>query len=233
MADSTSTTPTFVPLFSMDGLNDPDDGFGDWPDDPFLAPTVLALERYVNGGMVFPISDLIGAWSERRNLSQNRTLWALRQLVAHGMVAYVCGRVPITRLQNSHRGQWIELVCPNALEKRTRQSYGLPLEQPSSLRPRAALAISDTRAIVWAKTDGHCWYCGSRTNPFDDFCIDHVRSVATGGSDDLDNLVPCCRRCNSDKRAMAVETFRLERALFAGMDADQYRFYFERMGLRP
>lgn len=58
-----------------------------------------------------------------------------------------------------------------------------------------------TRAAVWAKTDGRCVYCGIQTNPFSTFSIDHVVPVSKGGTDDLANLVPCCRSCNSRKGA--------------------------------
>lgn len=66
--------------------------------------------------------------------------------------------------------------------------------------PFARLAFAaQTRATVWDTTGGKCWYCGIQTNPFRDFTIDHVVPVSKGGSDDLANLVPCCRSCNSRK----------------------------------
>lgn len=66
----------------------------------------------------------------------------------------------------------------------------------------------DVRAAVWARTNGHCWYCGSKTNPFDDFAIDHVIPVSAGGSNEHSNLVPSCRTCNSRKQARPVEELR-------------------------
>jgi len=36
------------------------------------------------------------------------------------------------------------------------------------------ISIAKVRAVVWAKTDGSCWYCGKQTNPWIDFCIDHI-----------------------------------------------------------
>jgi hypothetical protein len=56
-----------------------------------------------------------------------------------------------------------------------------------------------TKATVWARTRGRCWYCGVDTNPFDDFCIDHVVPLVRGGTDSVDNLAPCCRSCNAIK----------------------------------
>lgn len=39
-------------------------------------------------------------------------------------------------------------------------------------------------------------------------CVDHVLSSKRGGSDDDDNLVPCCSRCNSIKNNRTVEAAR-------------------------
>jgi 5-methylcytosine-specific restriction endonuclease McrA len=48
---------------------------------------------------------------------------------------------------------------------------------------------------VYAR-DGHaCRYCGSTSW----LSIDHVIPRAQGGSDEADNLVVCCRSCNSRK----------------------------------
>lgn len=69
---------------------------------------------------------------------------------------------------------------------------------------------SDTKAEVWDKTGGRCWYCGMQCNPFKtrEYCIDHVIPFSKGGSDDVGNLVPCCISCNSQKRAKDIEQYR-------------------------
>lgn len=68
-------------------------------------------------------------------------------------------------------------------------------------------------AAVWAKSNGKCWYCGcavtiGAANVPGRMCIDHLHSQAMGGGDDLSNLVPACRSCNSGKGKRDVETFR-------------------------
>jgi 5-methylcytosine-specific restriction endonuclease McrA len=68
-------------------------------------------------------------------------------------------------------------------------------------------------AAVWAKSEGRCWYCGATvellsTNPDTLMSVDHFVSQADGGDDDLSNLVPACRSCNSGKGRRSVETFR-------------------------
>jgi len=60
---------------------------------------------------------------------------------------------------------------------------------------------AEVRAAVWDKTSGTCWYCRKTMHPFRDFTVDHVVPFAKGGSDDFDNLVPCCWPCNNRKGA--------------------------------
>lgn len=64
------------------------------------------------------------------------------------------------------------------------------------------------RFRVYAKTNGRCAYCGDAVLP-ELLCIDHVQARARGGSNDLDNLNPCCRRCNTCKGIKTIEEFRL------------------------
>lgn len=50
--------------------------------------------------------------------------------------------------------------------------------------------------------DGHaCRYCGGRSY----LSVDHVLPRVQGGSDELDNLVIACRRCNSRKGGRTPE----------------------------
>lgn len=57
-------------------------------------------------------------------------------------------------------------------------------------------------------TSGRCWYCGAQLRQ-DTLSIDHVLAFAKGGSSDTSNLVPACRRCNSYKRDLPIDEFRL------------------------
>jgi HNH endonuclease len=68
---------------------------------------------------------------------------------------------------------------------------------------------TDRRAQVWAKTNGHCWYCGKHMNPFEDFTEDHMDPRKQGGGDEVENLQPACKRCNSRKHAKTVDEYRL------------------------
>lgn len=57
------------------------------------------------------------------------------------------------------------------------------------------------RRQVWdVSADKCCVYCGCQLHERF-FTVDHVRPVSRNGTDDLDNLVLACPRCNSKKGA--------------------------------
>ena len=63
------------------------------------------------------------------------------------------------------------------------------------------------RKKVYAKTDGHCAYCGKLMGP-EDFVIDHVNPKSNGGKNEIENLLPACNHCNLIKRDFTLEEFR-------------------------
>lgn len=52
-----------------------------------------------------------------------------------------------------------------------------------------------TKRIVHSR-ERACVWCGDVFGPFH---VDHIWPVSLGGTDDLDNLVLACRRCNLEK----------------------------------
>lgn len=85
-------------------------------------------------------------------------------------------------------------------EYKIRRAYFRLMDSRSDPEKNArAKLLRSFRAAVWAKTDGDCWYCCKAINPFVDFTMDHVIPVSRGGRDELDNLVPCCKKCNNTK----------------------------------
>lgn len=52
-----------------------------------------------------------------------------------------------------------------------------------------------------------CYICG-RKIPLNEYpTVDHVRSVADGGSNHRDNLRCCCIRCNDDKQRRSLDDY--------------------------
>ena len=48
---------------------------------------------------------------------------------------------------------------------------------------------------------GLCYYCGRIVSP-KDLTMDHIVPLARGGRSTKDNLVPCCKECNTKKRTL-------------------------------
>lgn len=67
----------------------------------------------------------------------------------------------------------------------------------------AVIVLSLSPARVKAGVVGPCFYCG------DDLAatVDHLRSLAKGGTDDRSNLVSSCFRCNILKHTLDVRAF--------------------------
>lgn len=66
---------------------------------------------------------------------------------------------------------------------------------------------NEERLLVYEKCKGHCAYCGCEIE-FSKMQVDHVHSIYTGGSDELENMLPSCRSCNHYKSTMTIEDFR-------------------------
>lgn len=74
--------------------------------------------------------------------------------------------------------------------------------------------MSKFRKQVFAKTDGHCFYCGVKLGE-KGWQEDHFHPVIRVGGkmlypelDVLDNLVPSCAQCNNYKTSYPIEVYR-------------------------
>jgi hypothetical protein len=92
--------------------------------------------------------------------------------------------------------------------------HGLPIMPPTP-KPKilpppetgGELSWSEVRQLVFAKHGLKCWYCGMRLFRRT-ATLDHVQPRHLGGSDEPENLVPCCQDCNFLKGHRTLEQFR-------------------------
>jgi 5-methylcytosine-specific restriction endonuclease McrA len=105
----------------------------------------------------------------------------------------------------------------------------------------------EIRLKVYNKYGGRCAYCG-REIELKDMQVDHIVPKRQGGTDDIANYNPSCRRCNHYKRAYRLERYReligklhtKVRDMYLCKTAEDYgiieikewdgKFYFERAG---
>lgn len=114
----------------------------------------------------------------------------------------------------------------------THSTPSYPLAFIHRKTPRGPVS-RDLRAYVWNMTMGRCWYCGFHTNPYVDFCIDHIRPLARGGSDEIENLVPACQHCNQAKHSKLISEWRRNFQVAHVLDEEPWIdpsgvFFFER-----
>jgi 5-methylcytosine-specific restriction endonuclease McrA len=105
----------------------------------------------------------------------------------------------------------------------------------------------ETRQQVYDKYGHCCAYCGRKIE-FKDMQVDHIFPRRMGGSDNIKNLNPSCRRCNHYKRAYRLDRYRelilklhtKIRNIYLCKTAEDYgiitikewdgKFYFEKVG---
>jgi len=59
------------------------------------------------------------------------------------------------------------------------------------------------------RRDGHtCYYCGEGGATH----VDHIVPMASGGGDEMDNLVAACARCNQRKGSKSLQAFLGQRS---------------------
>lgn len=68
----------------------------------------------------------------------------------------------------------------------------------------------ELRKSRWWQTKisaGQCYYCAQQTPPAQ-LTMDHVVPLARGGISSKNNLVACCKECNTKKRAMLPQEWQ-------------------------
>ncbi len=63
-----------------------------------------------------------------------------------------------------------------------------------------ARELRKTRWWQQKTSSGACYYCGKKVG-FKNLTMDHVIPLSRGGRSTKDNLVPCCKECNTRKKS--------------------------------
>lgn len=88
--------------------------------------------------------------------------------------------------------------------------YAMPVDTlPMAIRKwfKGEKAMKINRQQVLEKYDSHCAYCGQEIT-LKTMQMDHFIPRRLDGTDDYENLMPSCRRCNHYKRDNGIESFR-------------------------
>lgn len=71
-------------------------------------------------------------------------------------------------------------------------------------------AVKDATWKKWMgyKTEGKCYCCKMETISVFNFEVGHNKAKSKGGSNDIENLRPICKGCNTSMRTQSIESFR-------------------------
>lgn len=127
----------------------------------------------------------------------------------------VCGIVqPINRdhFGSQNAGKSVKARCRQCERDNAKRNHE---KNPALLKARLAKSKANRGILVWEGTpqykqlireqDNKCGYCGVE---MDTPSIDHKTPVSRGGKDNIENLIACCRRCNSNKRDKTEAEYR-------------------------
>src|SRR6267143_4022184 len=126
-------------------------------------------------------------------LCHNAVRWAVRRLVAHGVLRLI---------QRSKAGHLVEVRLPREVRAaRPRQIARRPLSRTRAFdfEDLDFLKHPTLRRAIHARECGRCFYCLSRVTTATR-CLDHVVPRAEFGDNSCRNLVSCCQKCNVHKR---------------------------------
>lgn len=74
----------------------------------------------------------------------------------------------------------------------------------------------EKRLAIYARDGYACVYCGVGVEDEVKLSLDHVRPYSKGGSNDAENLVTCCKRCNDSRGNRALRVFCKAVAAYIG-----------------
>lgn len=79
--------------------------------------------------------------------------------------------------------------------------FAAPDDREIRAEREKAKALRKTRWWQQKTSKGVCFYCEKKV-PFRQLTMDHILPLSRGGRSSKDNLVPCCKKCNTLKKSM-------------------------------
>ncbi|MCL2789076.1 MAG: HNH endonuclease [Desulfobulbus sp.] len=81
--------------------------------------------------------------------------------------------------------------------------YGFAAIDEAMIRAERNKARILRKSRWWQQktASGTCWYCGRQVG-YHNLTMDHVIPLTRGGRSTKDNLVPCCKECNTSKQSL-------------------------------
>ncbi len=82
----------------------------------------------------------------------------------------------------------------------------------STIRREREKARELRKSAWWTnqKGRGRCGYCHQQVHPRE-LTMDHKTPIIRGGKTTRNNVVPCCKTCNTEKKYMTLEEWIAER----------------------
>lgn len=147
-----------------------------------------AKEKYCSKcNRVLPIEDF--GFTVRRSDGRNSLCKQCHMEGVHTALAKMQQKAPGT-----HRANGILRNQEHRVEKLGRKSQTIS---------------SDDLANLWENQEGKCYWCKKPMNPFDDCTLEHIKSLANGGTHTMDNISLCCNRCNHTRNKDKKVAFEL------------------------
>jgi len=87
-------------------------------------------------------------------------------------------------------------------------NFGIKEKPTRKKIPKAVREQVWDKYIGATKRVGKCYCCKWRPITDSDFEVGHNKAVAKGGKDNISNLRPICRPCNSSMGTMSIEQYR-------------------------
>ncbi len=85
----------------------------------------------------------------------------------------------------------------------SREYFDFDAPDGVAIRAERAKARELRKTRWWQQktSSGKCYFCG-RMTVFKEITMDHLVPLSMGGRSTKDNIVPCCKSCNTKKKNM-------------------------------